>query len=60
MRKFSDYRDDLASEGFDIICDSAYHCIDDCPESWAVGSDEIGNPVYCEAAVSDYLRRDVA
>ncbi|HID06911.1 MAG TPA: hypothetical protein EYP10_07155 [Armatimonadetes bacterium] len=31
---------------------------EDCPSDWAVGSDEIGNLVYDEAAISDFLRQD--
>jgi hypothetical protein len=56
MTDFSHFRsDDDITEGFaGFEHDSTdYH-----PESWAIGSDEIGNPIYCEAALSDFLQRD--
>ena len=56
MTNFNDFgSDDFITEGFgNFELDTAdYH-----PEAWAVGSDEIGNPVYCEAALSGYLQRD--
>lgn len=49
------YGDDFTTEGFG---DTGYGSTEDQPESWAIGSDEIGNPIYCEAALSDFLQRD--
>ncbi len=31
---------------------------EDCPSNWAMGSDEIGNLIYDEAAISELLRQD--
>ncbi len=31
---------------------------EDCPSDWAMGSDEIGNLIYDEAAISEFLRQD--
>jgi hypothetical protein len=56
MNDFNDYYgDDFTTEGFG---DTGYGSTEDQPESWAIGSDEIGNPIYCEAALSDFLQRD--
>lgn len=56
MSDFNDYYgDDFITEGFGDI---GYCGTEDQPESWAIGSDEIGNPIYCEAAISDFLQRD--
>jgi hypothetical protein len=49
------YGDDFITEGFGDI---DYATTEDRPESWAIGSDEIGNPIYCEAALSGFLQRD--
>ena len=31
---------------------------EDCPSDWATGSDEVGNLVYDEVAISEFLQQD--
>jgi len=47
-----------ASSDFGSTSNLDHHNVDDCPQAWSDGSDEAGNPVYSEAAISDFLQRD--
>jgi len=51
--------DDLATSDYDDLRDSGFHGVQDCPSEWAIGSDEAGDRIYCEASISDFLQRDV-
>lgn len=53
------HSDDLPDTGYDTLRESDYHGVQDTPTDWAIGSDEAGERIYCEAAISDFLQRDV-
>ena len=54
------YPNDSTANSADFGSTSNYdhHSVEDWPQAWAVGSDEAGDPVYSDAAISDFLQRD--
>lgn len=60
MTYTTEYSDDFTSAEYGCFRDSGFHGVQDCPSDWATGSDEAGERIYCEAAISDFLQRDAA
>jgi len=50
--------EDFTTSQDDGFRDSGFHGVQDCPSDWAIGSDEAGDRIYCEASISDFLQRD--
>ena len=51
--------DDLTDFGCGYVREYGFHGVQDCPDDWAVGSDEAGDRIYNHATISDYLQRDL-
>lgn len=56
---------DVYAEDFTVYTSSGFGrtrndglAAEDCPGDWATGSDEVGNLIYDEVAISDFLRQD--
>jgi hypothetical protein len=53
------HSDDFTGTGHDCLRESGYHGVQDCPSDWEIGSNEAGERIYCEAAISGFLHCDV-
>ncbi len=56
---------DVYAEDFTVYTASGFGCMhnagldaEDCPSDWANGSDEVGNLIYDEIAIREFLHQD--